>query len=758
MGVIQIRMQQQRLGNLPGMRAVDTSPVAQAAANQALAIRSVGQGIAGLGQAIPQAASALAAMQEEDNRNEANKLMQAYVSQMDFALNGAAHGGSADPDAPAAQPNGLFIAAAEDDTQARRLIETLGKTAADTRRAIGLDRHNPRVNELFEQAVFAYDRGNAAKANAIMARRFDLSRQTNAKAAEALALQTAVSAPTAESFDAYARALDDRLNAEHLPQGDARNLAVQTAQRGLLAAILANRASDGDLTRLSSEIDALKAGTLPASAMDEASQAFLAQTFGSLQPAERQKLIRALETQRDTLAADTLAALDNAQFEGRAAYPDILAARDAMRRAKVPEATVRKANAILDNQRARDINAAIAAIPDDITDAQDEETARRSIAAYELTLPTHVTESKEWAAFRRQAERLSPKAAVALKKEDGADRLSQILNRWTLDADGLRVPTDLGQSEQLAALDLLWRTGQIDDAQLEDGRNKVAAFWDARSADLMRQTVQAGNFAEALGLRYDWENVRNDANGLNLATLGNAFAFGKDGLDAGQTAKNLAGLFDTATDTDAQRKRRLALIKERLDKASTAFAAAVAQNPTWTAEQCRTLWRELLREPLYALGNERFEMDPDQVVRWQRSIGAMWLAAEPAGDNRDYDPDAVLKAFQNSDLTLAPSMETEAPALAGLTALRTEQDAAPDANTPQGDPAAGRAAEPAQEPADGAPARYATGEGEDLVQVALKWGVTVSELRKLNPSLPQDRGASLPPGTVIRLPAYVANP
>lgn len=647
MGVIQIRMQQQRLGNLPGMRPLDTSPVAQAAANQALAIRSVGQGIAGLGQAIPQAASALAAMQEEDNRNEANKLMQAYVSQMDFALNGAAHGGSADPDAPAAQPNGLFIAAAEDDTQARRLIETLGKTAADTRRAIGLDRHNPRVNELFEQAVFAYDRGNAAKANAIMARRFDLSRQTNAKAAEALALQTAVSAPTAESFDAYARALDDRMNAEHLPQGDARNLAVQTAQRGLLAAILANRASDGDLTRLSSEIDALKAGTLPASAMDEASQAFLAQTFGSLQPAERQKLIRALETQRDTLAADTLAALDNAQFEGRAAYPDILAARDAMRRAKVPEATVRKANAILDNQRARDINAAIAAIPDDLTDAQDAETARRSIAAYELTLPTHVTESPEWKKARSAAERGLSKAAKTVRKTDMKEEVARIVAG--LDQNGNF--SAVGATERRNRLDTMRRQGLIDLETYSSAIAAVTATEDARTADIARQALEDWNFLRKTGAA-DYDDPKRYPMTLPYAVR-NAI----DGKGAISWSALQAGIADFYPDK-SDKKALLRQASQRFEEAYRAWAKACAENPSWTREQCADLFAKSMRYPIEALNKGALALDPDQAAEFRRTLQALSKAGQTLPGNGDFDFGSLSRTLsapgQNPDLHIIP--------------------------------------------------------------------------------------------------------
>lgn len=802
MGTINIRFRQQGLGNLPGVRQVDTSPL-NAVANQDLeAARGLARTMDDLVQGGLRLGNAIVEMKAEDNRNEANRLYKDYVTYMDSLTSQAA-----DPNNPNGGKEGLFLTAERDDNAAKNLAADLRKGQADMRKAIGLDKANARVKELFEELAFSYDRGNALRADGIMAKRFHESRVSNAAAATETARIQAAKIPSAESFDTYARLLEDSFNARGLAEGE-RVLQRKAAQEGLLTSILAERVKTGSLADTGALLKALAQDTLPPQAgMDERAHAFLQETLKGLAPEVKATLIKALETERDTLAGRQVDAMVTAQSEGRAVYADLVAQRDAFRAAGVPEAIIARADGVIEAQLQCDSNAAILGIPDATKNESNPALAEAWLDQYEAILPDHVRKGTAWQTFRAQAKRVSPKTAAAMKKEAADERVSQITNRWRYDENGARVPVDLGQSEQLEAVALLWRTGQLDDAGYQDACNKINASWDARTADLMRQSTLANDFLEGFAYGEDW--AKNGAEDFNLAVLPHAFVFDKTGVDEDKTATRLAALFDTSTDTEAQRANRIGLIRERLHKAETYFARAVAENPSWTSEQCRKLWRELMREPLYALGNEAFEMDDTQAAKWGQALGALYQAADPRADSMDYDADKVLAAFQTLDLTLTPNVATGAPGPLDMAGMKPKQEPEVDYAsldnvdyvTQEGDTAEGLRARYALSPqefsaltgllpegplkpgqrirlidatqdtplptartTDGQPAaedEQATPEADDafivakdynnrLDLLALEWKVPVESLRALNPNLSPD--GTIPPGTRVRMP------
>lgn len=835
MGTINIRFRQQGLGNLPGVRQVDTSPLRDVANQDMASARALAGTIDDLVQGGLRLGNALVELRAEDNKNEANKLYKDYVTQMDGLTSQAA-----DPNNPNAK-EGLFLTAERDDAAAKALADDLRKGQADKRKAIGLDKQNARVKELFEEMAWSYDRGNALRADAIMAKRFHASRTANAAAATETARIQAAKTPTAESFDTYARLLEDGFDANGLPEGE-RVLKRKAAQEGLLTAILAERVKTGSLAETGALLKALAQDTLPTQVVaDERSHAFLQETLKGLAPEVKATLVKALETERDTLAGRQVDAMVTAQYEGYAVYGDLVAQRDAMRAAGVPESILARANGVVEAQLQSDSNVSIRGLPDDVKNATDPETAEKLLDAYEATLPDHVRYGAAWQTFRAQAKRVSPKTAAAMKKEAADERVTQIVNRWRYDENGARVPTDLGQSEQIEAVALLWRTGQLDDAGYQDACNKINASWDARAADLMRQSTLAGDFLDGFSYNIEGWAAQNGAKDINLATIPYAFVFDKTGIDEAKTASNLLALFNTAEDSEAQRARRLGLIRERLSKAESAFAKAIAENPSWTPEQCRKLWRELMREPLYALGNAAFEMDANQSAKWQRTLGALYQAAEPNA-LWDYDADQVLNAFQKLDLTLVPSKQTGAPYLSklvgaeepidpdeyksvevdyvtqegdtaesviakyglrpewfsALTGLAPEgplepgqrlplidatqgsvadvkrrqggqpaQASQPDAPTPQAAPAPEEEGIKPRDPnlrdlhpsgkvyeaEDGKRYTIPRGERTDLAKLAIRFGVSLDDLRKLNPDLPTDADGTIRWGNTIKLPA-----
>ena len=720
MGTINIRFRQQGLGNLPGVRQVDTSPLRDVANQDMASARALAGTVDDIVQGALRAGNAIVEMKAEDNKNEANKLYKAYITQMDGLTSQAA-----DPNNPNAK-EGLFLAAERDDAAAKALAADLKTGQAETRKAIGLDKQRERVKELFEELAWSYDRGNALRADAIMAKRFHESRTANAAAATETARIQASKTPTAESFDTYARLLEDSFNAQGLPEGE-RVLKRKAAQEGLLTAILAERVKTGSLADTGALLKALAQDTLPPQAgMDERSHAFLQETLKGLAPEVKATLVKALETERDTLAGRQVDAMVTAQYEGYAVYGDLVAQRDAMRDAGVPESILARANGVVEAQLQSDSNVSIRGLPDDVKNATDPETAEKLLDAYEANLPDHVRYGTAWQTFRAQAKRVSPKTAAAMKKEAADERVAQIVNRWQYDENGLRVPVDLGQSEQLDAVAFLWRTGQLNDAGYQDACNKIHAFWDARTADLMQQSTLAGDFLDGFSYNIEGWAAQNGAKNVNLAALPYAFVFDKTGIDEAKTASSLLALFDTAEDSEAQRSRRLGLIRERLSKAESAFAKAIAENPSWTPEQCRKLWRELMREPLYALGNAAFEMDANQSAKWQRALGALYQAAEPNA-LWDYDADQVLNAFQKLDLTLVPSKQTDAPYLSKL--VGAEQPIDPDEYK-------------------SVEVDYVTQEGDTAESVAAKYGLMPEEFSALT-GLP-GKGA-IEPGQRLRL-------
>lgn len=615
MGVIDIRLRQERLGNLPGVRAVDTGALNYAARQQMADAEAIRTGMNDIVGGAINAANAIAAMKEQDNRNEANKLYKDYVTYMDDVTSRAA-----DPNDPNAQ-EGLFRKAQNDDNAARSLADDLRRTQGEMRSAIGLDKQPARVRELFEAQVFAYDRGHANTANDIMSARFQASRKGNSAAVAEITRRNASVQPTVESLDAYAHALEDTWDAQGIPETQ-RVALRQNAQEDILAAYL-DSATDGmDLYQATDALNAISNDSLPFQPYtDQATRTFMIGTWKTLDHAKRAEAIKAIEAKRDAKLRQTLDALDTAQYEGNASYDALVATRDRFREAQLPEASIMRLNGLVESQRKRDVNNAIIGAPESITQALTAEDAARAIAAYGKTLGKHVTDSPEWVAFAKNATRGNAKAAVAIKQEDAKSAVSQIVYGY----DDNRDFVPIGATEKRTLLQSLFRTGQIDIETFNNAVAAVDATEDARTASLAQNALRS------------WALFRNA--GVEGAEprfgIGTVFAEAindKGEVSRGALASNIAQFFPDKDD-----KLLFFDAAQRFQEAYEGWARACAENPTWSQEQCSELFHQTMRYPLEALAEKSLTLDEGQAAEFRRQLEVLSQLAKPIEGNLDWD-------------------------------------------------------------------------------------------------------------------------
>lgn len=664
MGVIDIRLRSAQLGNLPGVRMVDTSALDEAARQQGANARAIQRGADNIIGSALRAGEAIVAMKEQDNRNEANKLYTRYVAYMDDLTTRAKS-----PDDPNA-PEGLFLTAARDDNAARSLADALRKGQGDMRTALGLDKQSARIRELFEEQARAYDRANALKADAIMAERFHASRVGNAQAAAETARRTATNTPTAESLDAYARALEDAYDAQGIPEAQ-RPLLRQQAQENLLAAYLDAQADASNAYMVDALIDGLRKGEVRThSPTDPAAHALMNRVWGGLDAKARAATLSALEAKRDAKIKAHLDALDTAQYEGRVTYADLTAQRDDARAHKVPEATISQYNALIETQRKRDVNAAILGVPDTVANATDAESARTALAAYANTLGKHVTDSPEWVAFAKTATRGTAKAAVAIKQEDTKESINQIVYGY----NNNRAFVPIGTTEKRALLQNLFRTGQIDIETLNNAVAAVDATEDARTAALAQGALKSWALFRNAG-------VRGAEPRFGIGTVFAEAINDKGAVNPRTLASNIADFFP---DTDD--KRLFFDAAQRFQEAYEGWARACAENPTWSQEQCADLFHQAMRYPLEALTESNLELDEEQAREFRRQLAILSNLAKPIEGNLDWDftsaKDLMGKAGAAPDIGLVPAQ----PALSQAQPGQRAQAQAAAAQNPQSQP------------------------------------------------------------------------
>lgn len=651
MGVVEIRFRQAGLGNLPGVRAVDTSGLIAAARQRGEDARAIKHGMdSAIGGAI-NAANAIAAAKEADNKNEANKLYKDYVTRMDDLT-----GRAKDPNSPNS-PEGLFRAAAHDDNAARNLADDLRKAQGDMRSALGLDKQSARVRELFEEQAFAYDRSHANRANDIMATRFHESRVANAEAVAELTRREAANTPTAESLDTYARALEDVYDASGTPTAQ-RVLLRQKAQEDLVAAYLDAQLAHMDVYAATERLDAIKRDDLMLpNHSDAATRAFMQRTWDRLAPATKAKATQAIEAKRDALLKQRLDALDAAQYEGRVSYGDLVAERDRIRDAQLAESAVIRLNAIIEAQRKRDVNAAILGAPASIADAPDTDTAQKSVASYAQTLPEHVTQSPEWVAFARHAAAGDGKAAASIRKDDLKAQANAIVYDMTASPSDKRV-----------ALTALYRSGGIDIDAFNSAVAAVQATEDKRTAALAQRLMASWDVFQRAGI----EAGEGERYGVRYAI---ANAIGEDGdIDQGSLRTGIRAFFEDAED----RKTYDAYVRVR--EAYEGWARACQENPSWTEEQCAELFHQAMRYPLEALTDESLSLDEEQSEDFRRQLGGLSAMLRPLPIGNDFDFAKIKDFLGTPGATEEMLTPAQAAAQPGPTAMAAAQPKQPNAD------------------------------------------------------------------------------
>lgn len=640
MGTINIRFRQGGLGNLPGVRQVDTSPL-NAVANQDLeAARGLARTMDDLVQGGLRLGNAIVEMKAEDNRNEANKLYKDYVTYMDSLTSQAA-----DPNNPNGGKEGLFLTAERDDNAARNLANDLRKGQADMRKAIGLDKANARVKELFEEMAFSYDRGNALRADAIMAKRFHDSRLSNAQAVVGLKEREAVRNPNAQSIAAYGAALTDLFNMQGLGESE-RALAFEKAQQDMLGSYLAQQASIDDAAHTGTMLGALEQGDLlfPPDT-DEATQTFMRQAWDKLPEDARAKVITGLKAKRDAQAKEEIARLNNAQAEGTTTREALVARREALRQSGVPEAILKNLNTVIATETTKSINTAILGAPDALADAPDAATAEAQLAAYAATLPAYVTDSNEWKVFAQKAKRGQAKLANTVTKIDYQEQARQIVYGY----DARRDPVTLDPSVKRELLTQMWKEGKISVEDLNKGIAAIDATNDARCATLARQALQDIAAFRMAGAR-DWGQDEGEYRFRASVAYGPGI---KDsGLDVGAIVTSLRSLYP------GQNNEQYADAAEWFRDAYEGWAQAVKENPSWTAEECQRLFYASVRYPLEALYDGALELDEEQFKEHQRRMHVLGMLGNAKDDriqgNLDFDPSAAEKALwdEKDELTL----------------------------------------------------------------------------------------------------------
>lgn len=648
MGTINIRFRQQGLGNLPGVRQVDTGPL-QAVANQDLTgARALAGAVDDIVGGALRAGNVLVEMKAEDNRNEANKLYKQYVTYMDSLTTQAA-----DPDNPNGGKEGLFLTAERDDNAARSLAADLRKGQADMRKAIGLDKANARIQELFEEQAFSYDRGNALRADAIMAKRFQTSRLNNATAVAGLKQREASLNPTAESIAAYGAAVTDLHNVMGLGEAE-RALDFEQRQQDLLGGYLAHQASLDDAAHTGALLGALEQGELlfPATT-DEATQAFLRQAWEKLPEDARAKVTAGLKAKRDAQAKEEIARLDNAQAEGTTTRDVLLARRDALRQSGVPESILKGLNGVIATQTTKDINAAILGMPDSLADAPDAATANAQLDAYAATLPAYVTESEAWRTFERKARQGYAKIAATVIKEDFGEQVNQIVYGY----DAQRNFVALDPAVKTSMLQQLWKEGKIDLETLNKATAAIDATNDARCATLARQALQDIGAYRRAGA-HDWG--QDDGAYKYRASMVYNAGIKDGGLDVGALVGAIRSLYPN------KNSQQYAQTAEWFRDAYEGWAQAVKENPSWTAEECQEAFYAAVRYPLEALYDDNLTLDAAQWEEHQRRMHVLGMLGNAKDDrvqgNLDFDPSAATKALQNPDGELGLRTRPNTPA------------------------------------------------------------------------------------------------
>lgn len=643
MGTINIRFRQQGLGNLPGVRQVDTSPLRDVANQDMASARALAGTIDDLVQGGLRLGNALVEMRAEDNRNEANKLYKDYVTYMDSLTTQAA-----DPNNPNGGKEGLFLTAERDDNAARSLADDLRKGQADMRKAIGLDKQNARVKELFEEMAFSYDRGNALRADAIMAKRFQTSRLNNATATAELKLREVTLNPNAESIATYGAALTDLFNVQGLGEAE-RALAFEKAQQDLLGSYLAQQASLDDAAHTGAMLGAIEQGELlfPPDT-DEATQSFMRQAWDKLPEDARAKVVTGLKAKRDAQAKEEIARLDNAQAEGTTTREALVARREALRQSGVPEAILKNLNTVIATETTKSINTAILGAPDALADAPDAATAEEQLSAYAATLPAYVTESNEWKVFAQKAKRGQAKLANTVTKIDYQEQARQIVYGY----DARHDPVTLDPSVKRELLTQMWKEGKISIEDLNKGIAAIDATNDARCAALAREALEDLSAFRRAGA-HDWG--QEDGTYKYRASMVYGPGIKDGGLDVGAIVGSLRSLYPM---TATNRNSRYAQTAELFRDAYEGWAQAVKENPSWTAEECQNAFYAAVRYPLEALYDDALELDEEQFKEHQRRMHVLGMLGNAKDDriqgNLDFDPSAAEKALwdEKDELTL----------------------------------------------------------------------------------------------------------
>lgn len=638
MGTIKIQFRRERLENLPGVRRVDTSALNAVAKQDRDAARAIAGMADDIWGSVVRAGNVIAELKDQDNRNEANKLYKDYVTYMDSLTTQAA-----DPDNPSGGKEGLFLTAQRDDNAARNLANDLRKAQADMRKAIGLDKQSDRVRQLFEEQAFSYDRGNALRADAIMADRFQKSRLGNAQAVTSLKLREVVREPNAESIAAYGAALTDLHDVQGLGENE-RALAFEQAQQTLLGEYLAQQTVAGDAAHTGALLGALEQDDiLFPQGTDDATRAFMKQAWDKLPADAKVKVVTGLKAKRDAQAKEEIASLDNAQAEGTTTRDILVARRDSMRQAGVPEQILKSLNGVIATQTTKDINAAIIGIPDSLSDAPDTDTAAAQLEAYKTTLPSYVTDSNEWKAFEKKATRGFAKVANVVTKEDWEEQARGIVYGY----DGNRNPIVIDPSIKMQLLTQMFKEGKLDAESLNKATAAIAATNDARCASIARQALDDIAAFRRAGAK-DWGE--EDAYKFRSSSV---FREGvrDTGVDIGAITSALRSWYP------GKKSTVYAEAADRFRDAYEGWARAVYENPSWTEEECQKMFYAAVRYPLEQLYEGALELDEGQFVEHQRRMHVLGMLGnandERVQGNLDFDPTSAERALWEEEGELA---------------------------------------------------------------------------------------------------------
>ena len=645
MGTINIRFRQQGLGNLPGVRQVDTSPLRDVANQDMASARALAGTIDDLVQGGLRLGNALVEMRAEDNRNEANKLYKDYVTYMDSLTSQAA-----DPNDPNGRKEGLFLTAERDDNAARNLSNDLRKGQADTRKAIGLDKQNERVKELFEEMAFSYDRGNALRADAIMAKRFHDSRLSNATAVAELNQRNAVRDMTWDSLAAAEAARRDLYAVQGLGANEI-TLAEEKANQLLLGEYLGQLATTNDTGKLVAVRASLISKdeiTFP-EGTDERVKAFMNAEWKKLPTDVKNKTIKTLEAERDKQIKQNADFVANMQAEGRVSYNDIKKARETARSLGASESVLKSYNATLNTQLTKETNAAILGAPDSLLESPDVKTMEDQFKTYAAGLPKHVTDSDAWKTFEQKAKKGYAKVYQQAQKdiyEKAADAIT-----YGYDGEGAFAPTDIEVRKQ-QLMQMVYE-GKIDIEDADKRIKTMRVMVDERCADIAQNALYAHNALQRAGA-HDYEG--EDAYAKNWPIAPFREGVNDDGtIDTSAIASALKSLYPN------KKQEQYEQAAQMFRTGYTMWANAVAENPTWTREEIEELFYastryayEMLYESQMALPDYKLDngLTPEQDF-WNRMRLLEQVAnpydARVKGKNVDFSQPHLIGAMYNGD-------------------------------------------------------------------------------------------------------------